>query len=210
MKGKAIVEHIRKGNIVRTDNLVSSSIRTHVMRRLSEEKKRLVAEQFALLEGDDDEDGFDDDDFDDGDDEIEEGLKPSDRSGKTRKAADKKVTRMAGKKIKEATLTENFKVLKTTSTHKAFGQLIMQMSEDPVGYIPRVKSIPSPYASSPTDIVYEWNGHNVFTREVSHKVHKVFEVPADMVIYKSEDEAEKAHGPSLYGEREKLGLPQQA
>jgi hypothetical protein len=116
MKGKAIVEQIRKDNIVRTDGLVTASIRAHVLRRLSEEKKRLVAEHFALLEDDDDfddEDDFDDSDFDNGEDEedfdddeddedlVDEGLKPTDPSRKTRKAHDKKVQRAAGKKIKE-------------------------------------------------------------------------------------------------------------
>jgi hypothetical protein len=117
MKGKAIVEQIRKDNIVRTDGLVTASIRAHVLRRLSEEKKRLVAEHFALLEDDDedidDEDDFDDSDFDNGEDEedfddededdLDEGLKASDPSRKTRKAHDKKVQRAAGKKIKETT-----------------------------------------------------------------------------------------------------------
>lgn len=138
MKGKAIVEQIRKDNIVRTDSLVSSSIRAHVMRRLTEEKKRFVAEHFALLEdiGDADDEDFDDSDFDNGEDDAfgddeddeedleekvengpsqtvirrtykfpvqpkTEGLKPSDRSGKTRKAHSKKVIRAAGKKIQE-------------------------------------------------------------------------------------------------------------
>jgi len=87
MKGKVIVEQIRKGNIVRTDGLVTNAIKAHVMRRLGEEKKRLVAEQFADMvddddaedeEEEDDEDGaddiFNDDDFDNGeDDEDDDG-----------------------------------------------------------------------------------------------------------------------------------------
>lgn len=127
MKGKAIVEQIRKDNIVRTDGLVTASIRAHVLRRLSEEKKRLVAEHFALLEDDDDfddEDDFDDSDFDNGEDEedfdddeddedlVDEGLKPTDPSRKTRKAHDKKVQRAAGKKIKESLTADQTKLVK--------------------------------------------------------------------------------------------------
>lgn len=205
MKGKAIVEQIRKDNIVRTDGLVTSSIRAHVLRRLSEEKKRLVAEHFALLEDED----FDDSDFDNGEDEedfddeeesdltesnpkgIPEGLKPTDHSRQTRKADDKKVQRAAGKKA--AKLKESFKVLKTARTYGDFGALRRAMSDEPIGYIPRVKDIPSPYASSPTDLVYDWDGKKVITREVKHKVFQVLEVPADVKIYKDEDDAMKAH-----------------
>lgn len=206
MKGKAIVEQIQKGNIVRTDGLVTAGIRAHVLRRLSEEKKRLVAEQFALLDedcdcDDDEDDDFDDDDFDNGEDEedfddddedLEEGLKASDHSRKTRKAHDKKVQRAAGKKIKEATLTEGtFKVLKSINSYTGYGRIISEFDEEPVGYIPRVQDIPSPYAYSPTDIVYKWNGKNVISRETKHKYYQVFEVPHDVKIYKKEDEAER-------------------
>lgn len=208
MKGKAIVEQIQKGNIVRTDGLVTAGIRAHVMRRLSEEKKRLVAEQFALLEDDDDDfddedDDFDDSDFDNGEDEddfddeeddLDEGLKATDHSRKTRKAHDKKVQRAAGKKIKEATLTEStFKVLKSISSHSGYGRTIAEFDEEPVGYIPRVKSIPSPYMYSPTDIVWKWKGKNVIARETKHRYYQIFEVPADVKLYKDEDDATKAH-----------------
>lgn len=50
-----------------------------------------------------------------------------------------------------------------------------------VGYIPRQKQIPSPYAYSPTHVVYLWKGQNVIQVEVSHRRYEVFAVPSEMI-----------------------------
>jgi hypothetical protein len=88
--------------------------------------------------------------------------------------------------------------LKTITSHVGYGRFLAELPADaegwliPVGYLPRVKSIPSPYASSPVDIVYAWNGTNIITREVKHKVYEVFAVPADVTIFGDEDAATAA------------------
>jgi len=48
-----------------------------------------------------------------------------------------------------------------------------------VGYIPR--TIGSPYAYSPTHIVYDWKGKPCIHVEVKHRRYEVFEVPREMI-----------------------------
>ena len=89
-----------------------------------------------------------------------------------------------------------FKKLKRITSHAGYARFLQEVQGAehneyaPAGYIPRVMSIPSPYASSPTDNVWTWNGKNIIIRETSHKVYEVFEVPAGVVIHKNLDELE--------------------
>ena len=90
-----------------------------------------------------------------------------------------------------------YKRLKRITSHVGYARFLSEVTgspEDdcvPIGYIPRVKSIPSPYHYSFTIGIYVWNGQNIFTRQTSHKVYEVFAVPAEQVIYSTEDEAFK-------------------
>ena len=43
-----------------------------------------------------------------------------------------------------------------------------------------------------------WKNTNVITRETSHKVYQVFEVPADVTIHTDEEEAIRLHILSIY------------
>lgn len=88
---------------------------------------------------------------------------------------------------------DGFTVLKTINSHAGKYRWLAELDEMPVGYIPRVMAIPSPYASSPTDIVWKWNGRNVISRETRHKYYQVFEVPADVRIYTDEQSAVDEH-----------------
>lgn len=176
MKGNAIVQQIRHGKKSQTESAVTSAIKAHVLRRLSEEKKRLVAEHFADLDEGcscEDDDDLEEDCDDEDDREIDEDHPP----------------RKPGWKLQESTYT----VLKTINSHRGYGQFIMELPEEPEGWIPRVKAIPSPYAYSPTDAVYIWKGKKVITRETSHKKYQVFEVPGDVHIYDNEHDAETHH-----------------
>ena len=86
-----------------------------------------------------------------------------------------------------------FKLLKTFRSHAAFSRFLMEVDYAPVGYIPRVQSIPSPYAYSPTDFIYNWKGTRIIVRETAHRVYKAFEVPADITVHNNEEDAIQAY-----------------
>ena len=50
-----------------------------------------------------------------------------------------------------------------------------------LGYIPRQSYIPSPYAFSPTHIVFARDESAVIIVETRHLRHEVFEVPDDLI-----------------------------
>jgi hypothetical protein len=61
------------------------------------------------------------------------------------------------------------------------------------GYIVRQSDIPSPYAYSPTHVVYhDPKRGDVFIVETSHKRYDVFRVPANVTIYRTDADATKA------------------
>jgi hypothetical protein len=74
------------------------------------------------------------------------------------------------------------KALKTLRGYTAHAQMLAECQEDPVGYIPRQTDIASPYRYSPTEVVYSWNGHMVFIKEVAHRKYEVHKVPANETI----------------------------
>lgn len=84
------------------------------------------------------------------------------------------------------------KPIKTINSHVGKARFMAEITHFGIGYITRVQGVPSPYASSPTDIVHEWNGKRVFMRETKHKYYQVFEVPADVTIYQTDDAATEA------------------
>jgi hypothetical protein len=57
----------------------------------------------------------------------------------------------------------------------------------------QVRHIPSPYRYSPTVEVVAWKNKQVVWFETSHRRYEVYAVPADMVKFKSEKEAEDYH-----------------
>ena len=66
--------------------------------------------------------------------------------------------------------------IKVVTGHTAFSRFLSEVSDDPIGCIPRQPDIPSPYAYSPTHYVYSWNGRQIITVETRHMRHEVYEV----------------------------------
>lgn len=85
------------------------------------------------------------------------------------------------------------KTLRSHTTYFQFLQEVPGFGNSPIGYIPREKSIPSPYAYSPTDFVYVWNGLRVIIRETAQRKYQAFEIPADIRVYNQEEDAIQAH-----------------
>lgn len=67
------------------------------------------------------------------------------------------------------------KVLIGYAAHARFSQ---QMSENPVGSIPR--TIAQPYRYSPEHLCWEWEGKPVFIAETAHRRYEVYEVVAGL------------------------------
>ncbi len=85
------------------------------------------------------------------------------------------------------------KRIKVLTSHAANARFWAEIDDEPVYYIPRQTDIPSPYAHSPVDSVYEWNGDLVIHREVRHRRFEIFIVPLDMKVYAREDDAAYAY-----------------
>jgi hypothetical protein len=71
---------------------------------------------------------------------------------------------------KETTM-KRVKVLTGYAAHARFNA---ELSEAPLGVIPRHAEIPSPYAYSPTHYVYDWQGTPVIIAETAHRRYEVF------------------------------------
>jgi hypothetical protein len=89
-----------------------------------------------------------------------------------------------------------FRVLRTERSHTGHARMIATVGEEPVGYIRRsdAADIPSPYAYSAVWNVYrrESDGKQVLIKETSHRCFKMYEVPASVTVYLTEDEAMSA------------------
>ena len=81
----------------------------------------------------------------------------------------------------------DFKQVKKVIGHAAYSRLLTEM--DDVGYVRRL--IREPYRSGPSQGVYEYKGRKVLCCETAHRTHILFEVPADVRIFKTNSEAEK-------------------
>lgn len=80
------------------------------------------------------------------------------------------------------------KRIKTITSYTGLARWLAEVSDEPVTHLMReqVAHIPSPYAYSPTVLVWDWNGRNVVYFETRHKRYEVFEVPADMLRCKAD------------------------
>lgn len=63
------------------------------------------------------------------------------------------------------------------------------------GYLARVQveEIPSPYAYSPSKEIWMHNGRKVILFETRHRHYEVFEVPANMLTFKTDEAATDWH-----------------
>lgn len=80
------------------------------------------------------------------------------------------------------------KKIKTITSYAGNARFFAELAEEPIGFIPKQKQIPSPYAYSPTHTVYDWNGQPVIQVETKHKYYEVFNV-SGMKIYNNENDA---------------------
>jgi hypothetical protein len=84
-----------------------------------------------------------------------------------------------------------FKKIKTITSHVGLSRWLAEVDQQPTGYLARVQceEIPSPYAYSPVKFILNWNGREVIEFETSHRRYEVFEVPSNMLRFKTEEEA---------------------
>jgi hypothetical protein len=80
--------------------------------------------------------------------------------------------------------------IKTMTSHTGLSRWLAETT-DANAYLARaqVKDIPSPYRYSPVKEILDWNGRKVVWFETRHKRYEVFEVPADMLRFKTDEEA---------------------
>src|SRR5208337_1983014 len=88
------------------------------------------------------------------------------------------------------------KLLKTMRSYAAHARWLAEIDEsEPMEYLARVQveDIPSPYSYSPSNMILKWNGKSVVCFETSHKVYQVFEVPANMLRFDTDEKATDWH-----------------
>lgn len=83
----------------------------------------------------------------------------------------------------------------TLRGYSAHARWNAQVRERDGGYLARcqVEDIPSPYRYSPVVIVLEWNGQDVVCFETAHRRYEVFEVPTNLMRFRTEQEATDWH-----------------
>jgi hypothetical protein len=67
-------------------------------------------------------------------------------------------------------------IVRTERSYTGHARLLAEFSEEPIGEIDGIPEIPSPYAYSPTHIVWQWADRQVIVVETKHKVFRVFDV----------------------------------
>jgi len=73
------------------------------------------------------------------------------------------------------------KRIKVITSYAADARWFAEVGETLLGYIPRQPDILTPYASSPSHIVWDWQGTPVIHAETRHRRYEVFAVPRDMI-----------------------------
>lgn len=79
------------------------------------------------------------------------------------------------------------KPIKVITGHTGLARFMVELGEEPIGEVKRQYGIPSPYAQSSVDTVWDWKGTPIFIRETSHNRYEVFKVPKDITIHPSGD-----------------------
>lgn len=83
------------------------------------------------------------------------------------------------------------KRIKVITSHAGHARYFGELDSEIVGYIPRDRSIPSPYASGPNHAVWQdKQGRRVFIVETSHKRYEVFELAPGTPLYTDEQATE--------------------
>lgn len=69
-------------------------------------------------------------------------------------------------------------LMKVVIGYAPLARFMAECSDEPTRETPRIRSIPSPYASSPTHTVWAWEGREVIIVETKHLRHEVFDAAA--------------------------------
>lgn len=87
------------------------------------------------------------------------------------------------------------KRIRTITSHSGLARWLAETSDEPIAYLARcqVEEIRSPYAYSPSVSILDWNGRAVVWFETSHRRYEVFEVPAELLRFKSDEAATDWH-----------------
>src|SRR3990167_2870792 len=93
------------------------------------------------------------------------------------------------------TKTYSLKRVKKITSYAGHSRFLAECADEPVGYLARVQveDIPSPYAYSPSKQILQWGDKKVVIFETSHRTYEVFEVPAQLLRFKTDDEATDWH-----------------
>lgn len=87
------------------------------------------------------------------------------------------------------------KRIKTITSHVGLSRWLGETADEPIAWLARVQveDIPSPYVYSPSVQILDWNGKPVIYFETRHKRYEVFEVPANLLRFKTDDAATDWH-----------------
>lgn len=66
--------------------------------------------------------------------------------------------------------------VKVITSHVGLARFLSEVSEEPIGEIPRREDIPSPYSYSPSWPVWQWGERRIIWSETRHKRYEVFDV----------------------------------
>jgi hypothetical protein len=85
--------------------------------------------------------------------------------------------------------------IKTINSHVGLARWLSEVAEAPIGFLARVQTEPikSPYAYSPSVQILDWNGRSVIYFETAHKRYEIFEVPANLLRFATDQEATDWH-----------------
>lgn len=85
----------------------------------------------------------------------------------------------------------NLKQIKKYKGWTTDSRFIAELSEEPIGYIPRC--LTTPYAYGPTHSVWDWNGKAIVKGETSHRTFTVYEVLDRSEMFSTEEEAQEVY-----------------
>jgi hypothetical protein len=99
------------------------------------------------------------------------------------------------------TKTYSLPRIKTITSHPGLSRFLAECDQrddglcEIHGWLARVQveDIPSPYASSPTKVIYCWHGKQIIYFETSHKRYEVFQVPAQLLRFDTDEKATDWH-----------------
>ena len=85
--------------------------------------------------------------------------------------------------------------VRTIRSHAGHARWLAETDPRPVAWLARVQveEIPSPYAYSPSVPILDWHGRAVVCFETHHRCYQVFEVPRELLRFKTDRAATDWH-----------------